>query len=205
MSELLKVLKERLGEHRVRSERRASDYIDLLIIDLETTVPVTVVMTHGLSDYKMPVPDTMKGKDHTEIFFALPSYWEPEDHQNQNMTWPFEKISKLAENLIEKGTWYGRGHTFSNGNPSLPLSSTMKMNHLMLAEPIALEQFFRPIELEDKIVHFLAIIPLFEEEFDRKMQQGYKKFIRKFRSANGDEILDDFRQSVLKSRWRIWG
>lgn len=206
MSELKKVLEKSIGEHRVHSlEGKTSDYIDLLLLDIETKVPIKVLMTEGLSDYEMPVPERYKERKFTEIFFALPSYWEIEDTSNSNMQWPIEQIQKLTKHVIESETWYGPGHTFTNGKPPKPFSYNMKQDHLLLAEPIVLEELLQPMEIAGKTIYFLAIIPLFEEEFDRKMSKGYFKFIRQFRARNGDEILDDFRTSIFKSRWRIFG
>jgi hypothetical protein len=205
MSELRKALESQIGEHRVHSFNSGSeDYIDLLLLDIETKVPIKILITDGLSEYKMPVPEKHKGREYNEIYFALPSYWEIEEKENPLMRWPIDQIQKLAKHVVENETWYGPGHTFSNGNPPAPLSENMKQNHLVLTEPILLEDLFQPITLNEKTIHFLAIVPLFEDEFDRKMSSGYFKFIRKFRAKNGNEVLDDFRTSIYKNRWRIF-
>lgn len=206
MTELEKALGNRLGEHRVQSlPDSTGDDIDLLLLNIESKVPVKVLMTDGLSHYKMPVPEKYKERPFNEIYFALPSYWEIDESDNPKMNWPIQKIKKLANHVIEKETWYGPGHTFSNGNPSEPLSKTMKQDHLLMAEPIFLEDILQPISVNGKTVHFLAIIPLFYQEFERKQSKGYLKFIRKFRGRNGTEILDDYRASIYQSRWRIRG
>ena len=205
MSELRKALESQIGEHRVHSFSSGSeDYIDLLLLDIETKVPIKILITDGLSEYKMPVPEKHKGREFNEIYFALPSYWEIEEKENPLMRWPIDQIQKLAKHVVENETWYGPGHTFSHGNPPAPLSENMKQNHLVLTEPILLEDLFQPITLNEKTIHFLAIVPLFEDEFDRKMSSGYFKFIRKFRAKNGNEVLDDFRTSIYKNRWRIF-
>ena len=206
MSELKKALEEKLGEHRVHSfNRGVEDYIDMLLLDIETKIPMKILMTDGLSEYNMPVPEKYKGREFNEIYFALPSYWEIEEKENPLMKWPLDQIQKLAKHVIENETWYGPGHTFSNGNPPQSLSENMKQNHLLMADPILLEDLLQPIDLEGKNIYFLAIIPLFEDEFDRKMSSGYFKFIRKFRAKNGNEVLDDYRTSIYRSRWRIFG
>jgi hypothetical protein len=206
MSELRKALELKIGEHRVHSFNRSSeDYIDLLLLDIETKIPIKILMTDGLSEYKMPVPERYKGKEFNEIYFALPSYWEIEDKENPLMRWPIDQIQKLAKHVIENETWYSHGHTFSNGTPPENLSENMKQNHLMLTDPILLEDLFQPLTVGDKTIYFLAIVPLFEDEFDHKLNSGYFKFIRKFRSKNGDEVLDDYRTSIYRSRWRIYG
>lgn len=206
MTKLRKALESKIGEHRVHSfNRNSTDYIDLLLLDIETKSPMKILMTDGLSEYKMPVPERYKDRAFNEIYFALPSYWEIEEGDNPLMTWPIDQIQKLAKHVIENETWYGLGHTFSNGNPPASLSENMKQNHLMLTDPILLEDLFLPLSIDDKTIHFLAIVPIFEDELDRKMSSGYFKFIRKFRLKNGNELLDDYRTSIYKKKWRIFG
>lgn len=207
MSTLSQALGDRIGEHRVHELPDPSgENIDLLLLDIESKVPIRVLMTDGLSNYKMPVPEKFDDRSFNEIYFALPSYWDLEDTENPQMNWPIQKLRKLANHVIEKNTWYGPGHTFSNGTPPEPLSSTMSQEHLLLTDPIILEDILQPLSVDIKEVFFLAIVPIFYQEFERKQHKGYFKFIRKFRSQNGNEILDDYRESIYKSRWkRIMG
>ena len=204
MTSVAEALGKRIGNHRITSlPDETGDNIDLLLIDIETKVPIKLLMTDGLSSYTMPVPEKFAERGHVEIYFALPSYWNIEDVDNEKMNWPIKKIKKLANHLIEKQTWYGPGHTFSNGNPAKPLSSSMKQNHLLMADPIAVEDVLQPIEIDGKTVYFLGIIPIFEQEFERKQSKGHFKFIRKFRGRNGNLVLDDFRTSIYTSRWKF--
>lgn len=205
MSELKEYLANRFGEHRV------SDYIidgvdvQLLKIQLELSAsPVTLIITNGLRNYTMPVPEQLYEKKNIELFFCLPSYWDLEDTDTKNMNWPFTWLEKIGKHLVEKETWYGPGHTFSNGNPPQSLSENMKPNHLILTEPIKLEEHLAPATLTDLTIHFLAVVPIYEQEFDIKMAKGFTKFMRKFRARNGSEIVDDYRENIFKSRFRIF-
>jgi len=202
MSDLKSALENRFGTHRVTDfPTEESDYIDLIQVDIETNIPLRLIMTNGLSSYNMPVPERYKGREYTEIFFCIPGYWDFEDKENEAMQWPLNTIQKLAKNVLENETWYGPGHTIANGNPVKEISATMKQNHFLLADPIEVESYLTPLEVDGNKIYFLAIIPLFYNEFERKMGKGYPKWIRKFRQKKGNEILDDYRQSIYRSRW----
>ena len=204
---LVDILEKRFGEHRVAAflpPQHGENTIDLLKIDLEVRFPVTVIMTNGLSAYNMPVPEKKAEHSNVELYFCLPSYWDLDDLSNPNFSWPFALLDRLSNHLLDKSTWYGVGHTFANGNPPQALSEKLKANHLLLTEPILLEEHLQPIVTPDKSIHFLAITPIFEQEFDYKNSKGYFKFMRKYRSKNHNELVDDFRQSCLKSRFRIF-
>lgn len=203
MNDLKSVLQARFGDHRVKDYPiKDEDYIDLLKIEVELKFPLRIIATNGLSSYSMPVPERYQGKERVELLFCLPGYWDLEDHDNYNMTWPLEVIQKLTKNVIENETWYGPGHTIANGNPADSISETMKQDYFLLSDPIVLEDLFLPVIVNGEKVHFLAIIPIYHQEFERKQHQGYPKWIKKFRLRNGNEILDDYRKSIYKSRWR---
>lgn len=162
---------------------------------------ITVLMTNGLSEYAMPVPEKYKERKNVELYFCLPSYW---DLTTENGKWVIEWIQKLAKHCIEKETWYGIGHTFPNGNPALPISTTMKQKYLMLNAPYFLEKELSPIVNEARAIHFLGIIPIFEDEMDYKMGKGTYKLLQKIEGKGVSELLDDYRMSCLKSKWRFF-
>ena len=200
MNELEQALIARFGEENVKNIHSENGDIPLLEVQIEMRSQVTVIMTNGFSNYKMPVPEKFEGKEHVELFFCLPSYW---DLENKNGQWIFDWINKLTKHAIEKHTWFGVGHTIPNGNPAMPLSPTMKQKYLLLNEPAFLAEQLTPIKLPGFDVNFLGIIPIFEDEMDYKMGKGTYKLMRKMEGKGVSELLDDFRLSALKSKWRI--
>ncbi len=202
MNILEHTLIERFGENNVKTHPSTSENdFPLLEIKIEMRSEIIVLMTNGLSDYAMPVPEKYKDRNHAELYFCLPSYW---DLTTDNGKWVIEWIHKLAKHCIEKETWYGIGHTFPNGNPASPLSNTMKQKYLMLNAPYFLEKELSPIQTEDKEIHFLGIIPIFEDEMDYKMGKGTYKLLQKIEGKGVSELLDDYRMSCLKSKWRFF-
>lgn len=201
-NELQLELVNRFGEARVKTlkEKKEDDY-GLLQLDLELRSPVKVILTNGLSSKDMPVPPDVDSPKRIELLFCLPSYWDFESLDSEPWNWPFEWILKLSEYLKECKTWLGHGHTFANGNPAKPLSDNMKCEYLMLTNPILLESFLFPVKTEFGEIHFLAVVPIHENEFDFKMNKGTFKFVKKFRAKNHDEIIDDFRESVFQKKW----
>lgn len=203
MSELKYALQARFGDHRVSEIPVKEGEVPLLILDLELRTPVTVVMTNGLSDYRMPVPEKQSGEEYNELYFCLPSYWEWEDTANPQMNWVFDWIQRLAKHVVEKETWFGHGHTMPCGPELKSLSNTMKQNHFFLTHPMLLESELTTVPLGEKNVHFLAIVPIFLKEFELKQSRGTFKFMRKLISKGVTEKLDDFRYSITKSKWRF--
>lgn len=203
MADLQKELNKRFGEHQVESFPTKENDIPLLLIKAEIKSPVSILMTNGLSEFKMHVPEKMQGYEFNELYFCLPSYWDIRDLENPGMNWVFHWIQRLAKYVQEKQTWLGNGHTIDCGKDVRSLSETMKENHLFLSEPMLLEKELSPVEIDGKIIRFLSIIPIFEDEMDYKQGKGTAKLIQKLRNQGVSEKLDDYRSTVLKSKWRL--
>ena len=155
-------LQERFGSDQIELLPVAEEEVQLALIQLSTS-NVRVLTTIGLSDYCMPVPEKMKGREWNEIYFCLPTYWDLADKENPNMNWVLHWIQRLAKHVIEKQTWFGPGHTIPCGNPFVSLSPTMRQNHFILVDPILLATEMQAVNLDDKEVHFLGTLPIFEE------------------------------------------
>lgn len=202
-SDLKHALINRFGEHRVQDVPVAEGEIPLLILDLELKSPVTVLMTNGLSDYRMPVPEKADGREYNELFFCLPSYWEWQDLDDPRMNWPFHWIKRLVKYVMEKNTWFGHGHTMPCGADMKPLSDTMQQNHFFLSDPVLLQNELSPLQVGERTVHFLGIIPIFPDEMDYKQGKGTFKFQEKLLQNGVTEKLDDYRGTILRSKWRL--
>ena len=163
-----------------------------------------VLMTNGFSDFKMPVHEKHVGEEYNELYFLLPNYWNIEAIENQNFNWVFSWLQRLKNFAIDKNAWYGHGHTFPCGQEMQSLSESMLQNHFILSRPIELDEDLAEIVLEDRSIGFLGVIPIFPDEMDFKQGRGTVQLFEKLRTFNVTEKLDDFRNTVLKSRWKSY-
>lgn len=201
---MIEALHDRFGAENVKSWKQLSSEVEILLISLKQPSPVQVLMTKGLSNYKMPVHPMYEGREYNELFFCLPRYWDISESDNPNRQWPVEWLEKLVNHVLDKNLWYGPGHTIQCYPDYAPLSFTMKQNHLMLIDPLFLQEEMKPLEVDGKRIYFLAGLPIFGDEMDYKQGKGTQKLLDKFRNKNINEKLDDFRETVLKSRWKFW-
>lgn len=164
-----------------------------------------ILLTNGLSEFQMNVHEKHAGEEFNELYFYLPSYWDLNDLENPSMNWVFIWLEKLKIHVISKNSWFGNGHTIATGKTLVPLSDKMLQNHFILAHPMELAKELAPIKLVNKTVHFLAVIPIFEDEMDYKQGKGTAKLFKKFSQANVTDKLDEFRKTVLRNRWNFFG
>ena len=162
-------------------------------------------MTSDFSTFKMKVHEKHVGEEFAELYFYLPNYWVINDLDNPNMNWVFPWLKRIKEYVQNNNTWLGHGHTMPCGKEMNSLSSTMTQNHFIISKPIAWEKHLQPLVVEEKTIFFLAVIPLFPDEMDYKQGKGTAKLFDKFRHQGVTEKLDDYRKSVLKSKWKFFG
>ena len=199
---IIEKLTEKFGAENMRQTKTLANNISLYHI----TIPkekISILTTIGLNNYEMSVPEKMANRKYNELFFCLPNYWDLKDTSNEKFNWVFHWIERLTNYVIEKNTWFGPGHTIPCGNPFKSLSSSMLENHFFLIEPILLKNELASIQLNQKEIYFLGIVPIFEDEMDYKQGKGTYKLLKKFNHHGITEKLDDFRGSVLKSKWRF--
>ena len=201
MSEVKERLIDRFGALNVADVNVLEGEIPLLRIHINANPPINLLMTNGLSDFFMSVPDPEKGREYNEIYFCLPSYWDLDALENPTMNWVYYWMQRMVRHVKEKNSWFGPGHTMACGNPFQNLSSTMKSNHFFLNNPMLLKDELLPMEMDEKTVYFLAIIPIFEDEMDYKQGKGTQKLIKKLEINGVTEKLDDYRCTVLSRKW----
>jgi hypothetical protein len=202
---MLEELQKRFGIENVSVYKTIHDDLEILQVHLEqNNNPISLLVTNGLSNYKMPVHEKYIGREYNELFFCIPRYWDLNERDNPNRNWPVLWLEKLVNHVVNKGLWYGPGHSIQCYPDYKPLSETMKENHLMLIDPILLKKEMAPLVCETKTVYFLAGLPIFGEEMDFKQAKGTYKLLNKFINKGYHEKLDDYRESVMKSRIKFW-
>jgi len=198
-------LNTRFGAEKVSVYKKISDSLEILLVKFEiNNGPTSVLVTNGLSTYEMPVHEKYKGREYNELFFCIPRYWNLHEIDNPNRQWPVEWLEKLANHAIENQKWFGPGHTIQCYQDYKSLSDTMKQDHLMLIDPVLLKKEMAPIVSGEKTIYFLAVMPIYGDEMDFKQAKGTYKLLTKFLFKNYTENLDDYRETVLKSRMKLW-
>lgn len=194
MTDLLQLVER----HNIQVEafHRADVSLPLMKIRVPGKRPVTLIMTNGLSEKIMQIPEHSNEARSVELYWTLPDYWEV-DEQDSRLNWIYTWLNKLIRHLLDNDVWYGHGHTFQSGQ----LSPTMKQDYLMLAKPLMVEDVLAPLLTEKEGLGFLAIVPLFKTEFEFKQRKGTNSLVTKMTEGGVYEILDDYRESLLKKRF----
>jgi hypothetical protein len=199
MNSFEQILQTRFQPHQITSFD--FDEERFLILDLSKSKGVNIIITSSFHTYQMPVPEKLQGFEYGQLYFCVPEYWDIMNRENSDYHWLFEWLIRIKNYTINNTTWLGDGHTYNCTKHSEQLSNTLKQNHLFISNPVFLEDELAPIQVEEKTIHFWALIPLFGDEMDYKQGKGTVKLKKKFLIKGVTEKLDEFRQSCLKNRW----
>ncbi len=175
-------------------------HLDLIWVAPTERYPFHVLVTMGMSDRPMKVPPEMEKYSYAELFVALPPSWPltSEAFKDENYYWPVRMLKDMARFPHWYNTWLGLGHTVPHGNPAEPYASSITFNCALLHYPLPfpVEFFALPIN-NHKTIQFFSIIPLYPEEVDFKLDNGFDDLTTLFEKYNVTSLIDIHRPNVL--------
>lgn len=177
-------------------------HIDILVIPATPARPYQVLVTSGVSTAPMKVPKGMEQHNRVELVIALPKDWPltQESFQREKHYWPVRWLKTVGRLPYEYDTWIGWGHTLPNGDPPEPIANT-RFTGVMLTLADALPADFSQLKLKSgKTISFYALMPLYQEEMDLKLDRGAQALEDKFAQQDIGFIVDTGRRNVAKNK-----
>ena len=164
--------------------------------------PYHVLFTTGMSDYPMYLPQNLEDPNdysYAELMVYLPEDWKIGDEafEDFNNYWPIYFMKMLARFPHQYKTWMGEGHTIPNGNDAAPIANT-DFGCLLLLPPYTMEdKDFLKLTTEDgTTINFYAIIPIYNEEMEVKLEKGLEPLLLLFDNYKVKELIDTHRRNV---------
>ena len=164
--------------------------LDIYWIAPTSANPFHTLITKGLSDYDMIVPEEAEGLENAELLVHLPPTW-----QISSSDWILDVLKLLAEYPIKLDTYISYGHSLPNGSA---LHGSTKMDALVVLDSLQLDEDFSTLFISDtKIIHFYTVVPLYTEELDYKIKYGIRALLDKFGKYKINDIWDLQRKNVV--------
>jgi hypothetical protein len=176
-------------------------HVDVHIVEPTSKRPFKVVVTSGMSERPMPVPDGTSDGRYAELAICLPPDWpvSSEAFQKEENWWPFRLLKELARYPHVEKTWLYAGHSMCWYDPSKPFAPNTRMTSVMLLRPKLFAPQAHIIHLgEDKHALLCAVFPLYDEELELKLRDGSERLERLFEKNGITELLDPRRPSVVR-------
>lgn len=195
-----------LGEAQTVWHELVSDlvHVDVHVFAPRPDRPFYTLVTSGMSDLPMAVPEGAGSPRHAELLLCLPPEWPLDEasFQDERHYWPVRALKSMARFPHEYGTWLGWGHTVPNGDPPAPLAPGVSFTTLLVERPVTLppEAHDLPVSPE-RTISFFSIVPLHDDEVRLKMAKGIEALEALFDEKGVSELLDVRRPSVARRKW----
>lgn len=177
-------------------------HLDVLFIPATVKRPYHVLVTSGVSDEPMKVPEGAEDFNRVELIIALPKEWPltQESFKSESNYWPVRWLKTIGKLPHEYDTWVGWGHTIPNGNPPEPIANT-QFTGFMLTPPYSLPpEFFKLKTIKGDIITFYVLTPLYQEEMDFKLKNGAEPLEKKLEKQNVEFVVNTSRTNVVKKK-----
>ncbi len=178
--------------------------IDLHHVGPSGERPYHALVTSGMSDLPMKVPPNAAAPRHLELMVSLPRSWKVSQaaFDDDHYYWPVRQLKTLARFPHKYDTWLGPGHTVTNGDPAQPLAPRSRLCGAILLPPLSVPKEFVELRVDSqKVIQFLAVVPLYQEEMALKMRDGANALIERLGKCGVADVIDPTRRNVARRRF----
>jgi Suppressor of fused protein (SUFU) len=203
-------------EGRLVLHEVASDliHLDVHVVPPGDDRPWITLVTSGMAERSMSVPEGLEEHAYAELMLALPPDWplelapgavpeaEPDDPPGY---WPVRLLKTLGRLPHEYDTFLYWGHSIPNGDPPEPYAASTSLSGALIMPPLLVPEDFAELELPDgRTVHFYAVVAMHADEMELKLRRGADHLAELFDDAGVSELVDPARPSVVVKR-RFFG
>lgn len=182
---------------------------DLVHIDVHHAPPSNhrdfhTLITTGMSDRPMNVPQGLEDLRYAELMIYLPSSWPlsfrlntESELSDERYYWPIRWVKMLARLPHEFNTWLGYCHSVPNGDPPEPFAPGTDLSGVMLIYPVLEPEEFTPLEINpEKKIHFWALLPIYSEEMRYKLDHGGDALLDHLAAEHVSPVVNPTRRNV---------
>jgi hypothetical protein len=184
---------------------------DLVHVDVHVVAPAPArdywtLVTSGMSDRPMQVPEGAGELRYAELMLSLPPEWQlsPTAFEDEQWYWPIRWLKLLARLPHEYDTWLGWGHTVPNGEPPEPFAPSTGQCCMLVELPMLCPDAFRELRVDaEKTIRFYSLVPIYREEMDLKLAEGCEALETRFDRFGVTELLDPQRPNTGRAAPRL--
>jgi hypothetical protein len=179
-------------------------HIDVHVVPANDQFPYLRLVTSGMSDLPMTLPEGAPGSAYMELMVTLPADWPISDDafEDERNYWPVWLLKTLARLPHEYDTWLGFGHTIPNGHPAEPYASGVGFDGAIVLPPVTAPEGFGTLQLDDgRRITFMTIVPLYPEEMDLKLKKDAEALLDRFDAKNIQDVIVPGRVNVARKRF----
>ncbi len=179
-------------------------HLDVLPVEPSKKFPYRAFVTMGMSAIPMNIDEGVSAR--AELCVVLPADW-PVDKalardENDDYYWPILWLKNLARLPSDFDTYLDTAHTVPNGDPPEPFTPGCKFVGWLVIPPFSMPDPFFELKAPRFNVHFFQIVPLYKEEMDLKLEEGFDALLQRFQAAelNIEDMCDPKRPNAAMKK-----
>jgi hypothetical protein len=182
--------------HEVISDRV---HLDVHVVEPTPLRPFVTLVTTGMSDQPMAVPQDAGLPSYAELLICLPPDWprQRQDLAYERNYWPIRWLKTLARLPHDYDTWLGPGHTVPNGDPAEPFADGTGFCAMLVARPLLVGPEGSELTAPDgRRIALYSLLPLYADELELKLDRGTNALYDGFDEHGVTELVVPGRMSV---------
>jgi Suppressor of fused protein (SUFU) len=186
----------------VMHEKESPDiHVDVYVVEATPTRNYKRLVTSGMSERPMPVPEGASDGRYAELTICLPAEWplSAEAFKDEANYWPVRLLKGVARFAHKNQTWLYAGHSMNWSTPPQAFAANTAMTAVGLFWPRLSSAESQTISLgRKKSARLWAVYPLHEAEANFKISNGAGALDKLLDEAGVTELLHPERPSVVK-------
>lgn len=182
-------------------------HIDVHVVPPTDAFPNLRLVTSGMSDLPMTLPEGVEAPQHMELMVTLPADWpiQHADFEDERHYWPIRLLKGLARLPHKFDTWLGFGHTVPNGHPAEPYAPGVGFDGAIVLPPVSAPEDFGHLVIDArKTIVFMTLVPLYPEEMALKLKKGSDALLDRFDAKGIKDLIDPARVNVARKRFGLF-
>ncbi|MDQ8004617.1 MAG: suppressor of fused domain protein [Pedobacter sp.] len=160
-----------------------------------------ILLTAGMSTLQMSVPAAVENpKDYqfAELMLLLPKSitFGKVTGDNPN-DWLIAMLKEAARFPHHYDTWLSIGHTLQATADMEPYAENTNYTGVVILPSVTFDEEFTSIQAGENLINIYSVFPLYADEMNYKIENGYNALLDKLIEKNAKEIFDDTRANLL--------
>jgi len=160
-----------------------------------------ILLTSGMSTLAMTVPAAVENPQYyqfAELMLLLPKFVifgkVTGDHPND---WLISMLKETARFPHHYDTWLSIGHTLQATADMESYAENTNYTGVVILPSVTFDEEFTSVQTGKNLINIYSVFPLYADEMNYKIENGYNALLDKLIEKNAKEIFDENRANLL--------
>lgn len=191
------------SEIRVFHEIMAFDFkVHVYLIKVKS-YKFDILITSGMSSLEMEIPKEAENPENlrfAEMMMLIPKGIEFDDVYtgDKKNDYIISMLKRTAKFPHQEDSWIGIGHSIVSDADFEPYGNDTEFVGGVILPSVIFDENFTKIKKKGRIINIYSFFPLYKNEVEYKIDNGYNALLDKIIEADSKEVLDPKRKNLIK-------